>query len=182
LADITRTHSQAYQHDYRQSEQVLDLDMSGLGGGRSGEGVKRGYFADGKRRRGRQLGRVLASRYDEIVSQRLYAGNRQLHASLRPLVLEAEAVLKLDEFKRTHTLIRVDGGGGDTDQVNWLLGRDYLRLVRDVFTIPGRVQRDARGRVCAITLNQRAPYAAALVQAFASLLAVDGLWLNLGEI
>ena len=57
-----------------------------------------------------------------------------------------------------------------------------LRLVRDVFTIPGRIQRDARGRVCTMTLNQPAPYAAALVQAFAPLLTVDEVSLILGEI
>lgn len=57
-----------------------------------------------------------------------------------------------------------------------------LRLVRVVFAISGRVQRDARGRVCTIILNQRCPYAAALLQAFASLLAADGLLLILGQI
>src|SRR5579859_2553138 len=130
LMDITRTYSQAYQHDYRQREQVLAIDMSGLGGGQHGEGVTRGYFADGKRKRGRQLGRVLASHYAEIVSQRLYAGNQQLHASLRELVMDAETILRLDEFKRAHTLIRVDGGGGETDHINWLLARGYLILVK----------------------------------------------------
>jgi hypothetical protein len=56
-----------------------------------------------------------------------------------------------------------------------------LRLVRDVFAIPGRVQRDARGRVCTILLNQHCPYAAALVQDFALCLAADGVLLILGE-
>ena len=56
-----------------------------------------------------------------------------------------------------------------------------MRLIRDVFTIPGRVQCDARGRVRQIALNQRAPYAAALVQAFAPMLAVDEVALILGN-
>ena len=45
--------------------------MTGLSAGRLGEGVSKGYFAGERNRRGRQLGRVLASWYDEIVVDRL---------------------------------------------------------------------------------------------------------------
>jgi hypothetical protein len=335
----------AKKHDYQRGIQVLDVDMTGMPAGRSGEGVTRGYFAMEKKRRGRQLGRVTATWYDEIVSQNLYAGNRQLHASLRELVTNSETVLQLTEAQRTRTLLRVDGGGGETNHINWELARGYLilvkaegwkriarlaepvktwvtdprdhgrlmawvpqpypyvkptkqlrvrtrrqdgtwalsllvctaphrllatlghypiqnvvddfdlmlailyaydhrggaaetqfkgdkqglflakrnkrsfaaqqilvslaqlahnllvwvrnafpdtpasprhfgmvRLVRDVFAIAGRVERDRRGRVCTIVLNQLCPHAAALVQAFAPLLARDGLSLILSQI
>src|SRR5579864_7204577 len=115
----------------------LSVELASLGcgyerlrGGRNEEGVRRGYFAYGKRRRGRQLGRVLASEYDEIVNQRLYACNRRLHSRFDKLVLEAEAVLKLNQLKRVHALIPIDGGGGETKQVNWLLARDYLLITQ----------------------------------------------------
>src|SRR5260221_140990 len=89
LHDIYQAHSQGYRHDYQQQLQVLDVDMSGLPAGRQGEGVTKGYFADAKNRRGRQLGRVVASLYDEIVVERLYDGKRQLDRSLTELVLAA---------------------------------------------------------------------------------------------
>jgi hypothetical protein len=342
---IYRQHSQACQHDYQRTAQVLDVDMTGLPAGRSGEGVTRGYFAQEKKRRGRQLGRVTASWYDEIVSQKLYPGNRQLHASLRELVEQADAVLQLTDPQRAHTVLRIEGGGGETEHINWELSRGdlilvkaegwkriqklaksvkrwvmdprdpgrevafapqpypyakptqqllvrtrkqngtwpqsmlvcnvphrllatlghypihtlvedddlmfamlyaydrrggaaetqfkadkqglflakrnkrafaaqqmlvllaqlahnllvwlrrlfpdtpagprhfgMLRLVRDMWAIPGEVQCDAHGQVCTISLNPRCPYAALLVQAFASLLAADGVLLNLRQI
>src|SRR5258706_5669114 len=67
LQAIYQAYSQGYRHDYHQQIQVLDVDMSGLPAGRQGEGVTKGYFAQARNRRGRQLGRVVASLYDEIV-------------------------------------------------------------------------------------------------------------------
>src|SRR6266581_5402485 len=68
-----------------------------------------GYFASTERnRRGRQLGRVLASRYHEVVTDRLFAGNRQLGGALHPLVEAAERTLELSEAKRQHCLVRFD--------------------------------------------------------------------------
>jgi hypothetical protein len=57
-----------------------------------------------------------------------------------------------------------------------------LRFVRDVLAIPGKIEVDAQGRLLAITLNQRAPFAAALVHTFSVALSLDGLSLNLREI
>ena len=98
--------------------------------GRRGEGVTKGYFRDKKIRRGRQLGRVLATLYDEIVVEHLYPGNLQLERSLQELVLAAEVALDLDESRRKRTLIRVDGGGGRDADINWTLERGYQVLVK----------------------------------------------------
>lgn len=88
-----------------------------------------GYFASTERnRRGRQLGRVLASRYHEVVTDRLFAGNRQLGGALQPLVEAAERTLELTEAKRQHCLVRIDAGGGSIDNFNWLLVRGYQVL------------------------------------------------------
>jgi hypothetical protein len=78
LTLILRQHSRSYRHDYAAHWQVLDVDVTGMPAGRQGEGVTKGYFAKSKNRRGRQLGRVLATQYDEIVVDRLYNGKRQL--------------------------------------------------------------------------------------------------------
>src|SRR5439155_8995124 len=83
----------------------------------------RGYFAKQRNRRGRQLGRVLATRYGEVVVDRLFDGKTQLTRALQPLILAAEATLQLDEDKRRRTIVRVDAGGGSLGDVNWLLAR-----------------------------------------------------------
>jgi len=130
LQDIYRAHSQGYRHDYPQQEQVLDVDMSGMPAGRQGEGVTKGYFAGQKNQRGRQLGRVVASLYDEIVVERLYNGKVQLDRSLTELVGAAEQVLDLEPAERQRTIVRVDAGGGTDDDINWLLQRGYPILVK----------------------------------------------------
>jgi X-X-X-Leu-X-X-Gly heptad repeat protein len=105
-------HSRACHHDYRRACQVLDIDFTGLLAGKQGELVTKGYFSDHPHKRGRQVGRVLATRYDEILSERLYAGTQQLASGLQQLVEDAELILNLQQPQRQRTLLRVDGGGG----------------------------------------------------------------------
>jgi hypothetical protein len=125
LDTMYRQHSQGYQHDYQASFQVLDVDMSGLPCGPKAAFATKGYFAKQRNRRGRQLGRVLATSYQEVVVARLFDGKTQLTRALQPLVLAADQTLPLDEDKRRWTIVRVDAGGGSLDDVNWLLARDY---------------------------------------------------------
>jgi hypothetical protein len=126
MNSIYRQHSQGYQHDYQASFQVLDVDMSGLPCGPKAAFATKGYFAKQRNRRGRQLGRVLASHYGEVVVDRLFDGKTQLTRARPPLVLAAEETLHLDEDKRRQTIVRVDAGGGSLGDVNWLLSRGYL--------------------------------------------------------
>ncbi len=126
MDSIYRQHSQGYQHDYRARFQVLDADMSGLPCGPKAAFATKGYFAKQRNRRGRQLGRVLASHYGEIVVDRLFDGKTQLTRALQPLLLAAAETLQLDEEKRRRTIVRIDAGGGSLDDVNWLLACGYL--------------------------------------------------------
>jgi len=131
IDSMYRQQSQGYQHNYQASFQVLDVDMSGLPCGPKAAFATTGYFATQRNRRGRQLGRVLASRYGEIVVDRLFDGKTQLTRALQPLILAAEATLQLDEDKRYRTIVRVDAGGGSLADVNWLLARGYLVHCKD---------------------------------------------------
>ena len=122
---LYRRHSRGYRHDYGGSVQILDVDMTGMPCGKKAAFATKGYFAKQRNRRGRQLGRVLATRYDEIVVDRLFSGTTQLTTALRPLVEAAEQTLALDEATRHRTLWRIDAGGGSVEEVNWLLNRGY---------------------------------------------------------
>ena len=55
-----------------------------------------------------------------------------------------------------------------------------LRLVRDLFAIPGQARFDSQGRLIQISLNQAHPLSAAFVQAFASVLTTYGVLLDWG--
>lgn len=131
LTAIYRTHSQGYRHDYSADWQLLDVDMSGLPCGPKAAFATKGYFAKQRNRRGRQLGRVLASHYHEVVVDQLFDGKTQLTTALQPLITAAEGVLALDQARRSRTIVRVDAGGGSLEDVNWLLSRDYVVLAKD---------------------------------------------------
>ncbi len=131
LDQIYRQHSQGYHHAYQQDWQVLDADMSGMPCGKKAAFASRGYFARQRNRRGRQLGRVVASRYAEVVVDRLFPGTIQLVSALPTLLLAAERTLELDAAKRAQTIVRVDAGAGSVDAINWLLRRCYQVHAKD---------------------------------------------------
>jgi hypothetical protein len=129
---IFRTHSKAYRHNYGRRRQLLDIDMTGLPCSKRAELSAKGYFSTKGIRYGRQLGRVVATHYQEIVTDRLYPGNVQLSKSLRQLVALAEQTLDLNEYRRSRTILRIDAGGGSLDEVNWLLSRGYQLHGKDI--------------------------------------------------
>lgn len=131
LDQIYRRHSLGYQQDYQQDWQILDADMSGMPCGKKAAFASKGYFAHVRNRRGRQLGRVLASRYDEVVVDRLFPGTIQLVTALPTLLLATERTLDLDCTKRAQTVVRMDAGAGSVDDINWLLRRSYQVHTKD---------------------------------------------------
>jgi len=131
LDEIYREHSQSLYHDYQARFFLLDVDMSGLPCGPKAAFATKGYFAGQYHRRGRQVGRVLATQYEEVVTDRLFAGNVQLIKALQPLVEAAETTLHLDEAKRKRTIIRVDAGAGTVDDLNWLMTRGYEIMAKE---------------------------------------------------
>jgi hypothetical protein len=130
MADVARMiyqeFGQGYRHDYEKSYLVLDVDLTGLLAGKQAEGSMKGYFSGAKNARGRQLGRVIASQYDEIAYEQLYDGKVQLEKCLIGLIKMTENVLELNENRRRSTILRVDGGGGTDGNIDWALLRDYF--------------------------------------------------------
>ncbi len=134
MDEIYRQRSCGFRHDYAHSWQLLDVDMTGMPCGKKAALASKGYFAKQRNRRGRQLGRVLATRYEEIVVDRLFSGKTQLVSALKSLVEAAEHTLELDVQKRQRTILRIDAGGGSVDDVNWALMRGYQVHSKDYST------------------------------------------------
>jgi len=131
LTTIYRQHSQGYLHDYTAAWQLLDVDLTGMPCGKKAAFASKGYFPQQRYRRGRQLGRVLATHYHEIVVDQLGSGTTYLRTALCPLVEAAEQLLELDEAKRGRTIVRIDAGGGSVKAINWLLARGYQVHAKD---------------------------------------------------
>ena len=131
LTTLLRQHSQAASHTSRDGWLILDVDLTGMPCGKKAEKSTKGYFSQPRVRRGRQQGRVLASQYGEIVVDALYPGNTILLNALPGLIAQAEQVLGLTPWKRQHTLIRLDAGGGSIDALNHLLSQGYAVVSKE---------------------------------------------------
>jgi hypothetical protein len=125
MQEIYRQHSSGYRHNYKEEWQLLDADLTGRPCGKKATLAEKRYFARQRNRRGRQVAYVVATHYDEIVIERVYAGKMQLSQALPELIEETEQTLELDEAQRQRTILRVDAGGGSVDDVNYALERGY---------------------------------------------------------
>ena len=67
MKQVYREYSLSYRHDYEKNWLLLDVDLTGILAGKTAEGSEKGYFSGERNGRGRQVGRVYASQYDEIV-------------------------------------------------------------------------------------------------------------------
>jgi hypothetical protein len=128
--EVYRTQGVGYHHNYDQQWQLLDVDTSGLPADKQGEQVTKRYFSGKRGSRGRQLGRVWATLYEEIIVDRLYSGKVQLEKSFPQLVEMAEDVLDLGPAKRKRTILRFDASAGTDQHINWALERGYQVLTK----------------------------------------------------
>jgi hypothetical protein len=133
LAEIFATNSRIRQHNFAKRPLILDIDLTGLPCSKHYEGSCKGYFADCKPgTTGRQLYRVSASQYNEVVYQKVFPGNTT-SASLEnfKVMLEAAlAVLPLKAKYKKRVLIRLDGGFGNASIINYLLAEGYQFVVK----------------------------------------------------
>lgn len=128
-------HSAAFWAESSQTVRLIDIDLTGLPCGPKAECATKGYFDGQHHRRGRQLGRVLASQFNEVVLDRIFPGSTHLSEVVSSLMECAERRLGLSEQsdleRRAQTLIRLDAGGGALACCNWLLSRGYQLLTKD---------------------------------------------------
>lgn len=128
VESIHRLHSGIFRHDFEREMLVLEVDLTGLTASEKAEGSKKGYFPNKRNKRGRQLVRVFAPQYGEILFEKLYWGNTNSSEVLKATIKEVERILPdltEESRKRKRTLIRVDGGFGTDENLNWLCWRGY---------------------------------------------------------
>jgi hypothetical protein len=124
-SQIYRQFANAPHHNFERGWLILDSDFSAELCGLLAEGGSKGYFGKLHHHFGCQIGRVLASQYEEIVVERLYDGNVQLISRFQELVLEAQKRLDLSAAKRARTILHLDAGAGSVDNINWALEQGY---------------------------------------------------------
>lgn len=130
VEDIQHQNSKLFSHDFEREKLVLEVDLTGLPASREAEGSTKGYFASKRNRRWRQLVRVAALDYGEIVFEKLHAGNTTSQEVLKETIMEVERILELDHPRRQATLIRLDGGFGTDANLNWPCWRGYQFIAK----------------------------------------------------
>jgi hypothetical protein len=120
----------AHRHDFHHSLLRVDIDLTGMPASKHAEGSKKGFFSGRRNAYGRQLVRIGATDYREVVASLLYPGSQTSLASLQPAVLTLERILYLNEERRHHTLLRIDGGFGGDENLIWVLSRNYQLIAK----------------------------------------------------
>lgn len=131
MNEIFRRNSQTAKHDYDKKPLLLDIDVTGLPCGRKSEEALRGYQANLGIIHGRQLCRILAADYEEIVLDRLYPGNLQLAHVVQWMVQDLEETLPLTDEKRNRIVIRMDSGG--CSHLNELIKKGFKVHAKESF-------------------------------------------------
>jgi Transposase DDE domain group 1 len=118
------------QHPYDQQMLVVEVDLTGLRASKRAELSTKGYFSGERNATGRQLVRASAPLYGEVIFSKLHAGNTTSCEVLKQTMNEVERLLKSFPNKRSRTLIRLDGGFGTDENVEWLCTSGYQFVVK----------------------------------------------------
>ncbi len=110
---------------------TVDMDLSGMPASKKAEGAEKGYFAGKRNIYGRQLARVLVPKTQEIVTESLYSGKKTSCKVFKDMVQKMERTLSLEtKAQRRLIRLRLDGGFGTDENINYALWRDYHLLVK----------------------------------------------------
>jgi hypothetical protein len=133
LRDIYLKLGRASNHPFTTGPLLLDIDLTGLPCSKNYAGASKGYFANSKKgTTGRQLCRVAASQYDEIVYQKVCPGNASSSEleTLKTVLTATLQMLGLRAEQKGQLLIRLDGGFGTTAIIEYLLAEGYQFIVK----------------------------------------------------
>jgi len=112
---------------HRFAEQLLwvDVDLTPMPIGAKAEGSERTWMGRNRSKTGRKTLRITASPYREILHETLLRGKATAVPALKMALQEVEARLGWTREQRVRIVLRMDGGFGTTEVLNWVLSRGY---------------------------------------------------------
>jgi hypothetical protein len=137
---ILSKHYGATPH-HRFSEDLLwvDVDLTPMPIGAKAEGSERTWMGRNRSKTGRKTLRITASQYREILHETLLRGKETAVPALKAALLEVETHLGWSRERRARIVLRMDGGFGTTEVLNWLLSRGYQVVAK--ISHSGRVHK-----------------------------------------
>src|SRR6266702_4866399 len=112
---------------HRFDEKLLwrDVDVTPLPIGAQAEGSERTWMGRNRSKTGRKTLRFTASDYREILQETLLRGKASAVPALKTALGEVATRLGWTRERRQRIVLRLDGGFGTTEVLNWLLSRGY---------------------------------------------------------
>ena len=107
--------------------------------GATAEGSERTWMGRNRSKTGRKALRITASRYREILHETLLRGTASAVPALKTALGEVETRLGWTRERRQRIVLRLDGGFGTTEVLNWLLSRGYQVVAK--ISHSGRVRK-----------------------------------------
>lgn len=103
----------------------IDVDATPLPIGAQAEGSERTWLGRNRSTTGRKTLRFTASTYRDMLHETLLRGKETAVPALQAALLEVETPLGWTRARRAQIVLRLDGGFGTTEVLNWLLSRGY---------------------------------------------------------
>jgi hypothetical protein len=127
------------RHRFHDTRLWVDIDLTPMPIGAKAEGSERTWMGRNRSKTGRKTLRITASPYREVLHETLLRGKATAVPALKAALLEVETQLGWSRDRRAQIVLRLDGGFGTTEILNWLLSRGYQVVGK--ISNHGRVQK-----------------------------------------
>jgi hypothetical protein len=118
-----KRYGQTPHHRFAERRLGGDVDVTPLPIGAHAEGSERTWMGRNRSKTGRKTLRFTASDYREILHETLLRGKASAGPALKTALVELETRLGWTRERRQRIVLRLDGGFGTTEILNWLLSR-----------------------------------------------------------
>src|SRR6266568_3111349 len=118
-----KRYGQTPHHRFAERLLWVDVDVTPLPIGAKAEGSERTWMGRNRSKTGRKVLRWTASDYREILHETLLRGKASAVPAFKTALSELETRLGWTRERRQRIVLRLDGGFGTTDVLNWLLSR-----------------------------------------------------------
>ena len=134
-----KRYGQTPHHRFAERRLWIDVDITPMPIGAQAEGSERTWMGRNRSKTGRKTLRVTASGYREILHETLLRGKAAAGPALKAALGELETRLGWTRERRQRIVLRLDGGFGTTELLNWLLSRGYQVVAK--ISHSGRVRK-----------------------------------------
>jgi hypothetical protein len=138
-------YGQTPHHRYAERLFWVDVDVPPLPMGAQAEGSERTWMGRNRRKTGRKTLRCPASAYREILHETWLRGKTSAVPALQTALGKVETRLGWTRERRQRIVLRLEGGFGTTEGLNWLLRRNSQVVAKSSHSGRVRKLRQARG-------------------------------------